>query len=107
MVWVVVCGVDIIIILAVPGDIIEWVLHLADHFVGILVALGLAVSIACFLQLLDLNQVGHLLHLIFHFGEHIVVGAQANLHEVLLPGGTVVMVMVLVQLVGLDAVTVQ
>ena len=86
MIGVVVSGVNIVIILAVPGDIIQGVLHLSDHFVCILIAFLLALGVAGLFELLDLHQVLNLLHLLFNFGEHVVVGAQTNLYEILLPG---------------------
>ena len=57
VIGIVVCCVHIIIILAVPSDIDQRVLQLANIFVGISIAFSLALSVAGFLQLFDLEEV--------------------------------------------------
>lgn len=86
VVRVVVRRVDVVIILAVPGNIIEWVLHFADHVIGILIALSLAVSIARLLKLLNLNQVDNFGHPVINLGEQVAICSKSYLYEVLLPG---------------------
>lgn len=45
-IWIVVCSVDIVIVLAVPSDVVQWVLHLTNHCIGIAVTFCLAISVA-------------------------------------------------------------
>ena len=46
VIGIVVSCIHIIVILTIPSDIIEWVLHFADHVVGVLVAFFLACAVA-------------------------------------------------------------
>lgn len=95
VIGIVVSGIHIVIILAVPGDVNQRILQLAHVGFSLGVACFLAFLVAGGFSLLDLHEILGFLQVILHSREQIFVGLETNLDKTLLPRIFAVMVMFL------------
>ena len=85
VVWIIISCVNIIVILAIPGDIIERILNFADHFISILVALLLTFSITCLFKFFYLEEFTSFSHLFINDSKQVFISGKADLNKVFFP----------------------
>lgn len=84
VIWVVIGGVNVIIIFAVPGNVDEWIFQFPNMFVGILITFCLAFGVARFFILFDFHEVRCFVQFIIDNRHEIVTASQTDLDQSLL-----------------------
>ena len=85
MIRIVVSGVNIIITLAGPSDIDEWVLQLTNIFIGLFITFFFALITTSFFILFNLKEVLRFFQMLIDQVERFIVGLETNLKEFLVP----------------------